>query len=37
MEVQKLVVEPGEGRSVWLGGMGVQGLWNGNPRGVRRR
>jgi mannose-6-phosphate isomerase-like protein (cupin superfamily) len=23
MEVQKLVVKPGEGRSVWLGGMGV--------------
>jgi hypothetical protein len=23
VEVQKLVVKPGEGRSVWLGGMGV--------------
>jgi hypothetical protein len=23
MEVQKVVVKPGEGRSVWLGGMGV--------------
>ena len=23
MDVQKLVVKPGEGRSVWLGGMGV--------------
>jgi hypothetical protein len=23
MEVQKLVVKAGEGRSVWLGGMGV--------------
>ncbi len=36
MDAPTIVVRPGEGRSVWLGGMGgVQGLRGGHRTGVR--
>ena len=39
MDVPKIVVKPGEGRSVWLGGMGVvvQVLGDGHWRSLRGR